>query len=275
MILTGDSREVLPTLPANSVDCIVTSPPYFQMRDYEHPDQIGGEETYQAYLSSLIHVFSLCRRILKDTGTLWVNIGDKYLNQQLIGLPWLLALTLQQNGWILRQDIIWHKPNAIPAGGTAQNKCTPSHEHIFLLTKQPSGYFFNIEAIKEKATGKRGGGSVFGGKKYSEDMNRKYESNPYHPTGYRCKRDVWSIPTQPYPGAHIAPFPEELPQTCILAGCPKEGVVLDPFCGSGTTGKVAYDLGRSFIGIELNPEYAKLAEQRVGTHIQSKLEVES
>lgn len=274
MILTGDARNILPTLPPNSVDCIVTSPPYFQMRDYDHPDQIGGEETYQDYLSSLIHVFLLCKNTLKETGTMWINIGDKYLNQQLVGLPWLLALSLQEAGWILRQDIIWSKPNAIPAGGTALNKCTPSHEHIFLLTKRPSEYHFDIEAIKEKATGK-GGGSVFGGKKYGEDMNRKFESNLYHPTGYRCKRDVWSIPTQPYSGAHFATFPEELPRTCILAGCPEGGVVLDPFCGSGTTGKVAYDLGRSFVGIELNPEYVKLAEQRVGTHIQSKLEVEA
>lgn len=274
MILSGDCRKVLTQLTPNSVDCIVTSPPYFQMRDYEHPDQIGREETYQEYLSSLIHVFLLCKPILKDTGTMWVNIGDKYLNQQLIGLPWLLAFSLQMNGWVLRQDIIWHKSNAIPAGGTALTKCTPSHEHIFLLTKQPSGYYFNNEAIKEKAAGK-GAGSVFGGKKYGEDMNRKYESNPYRPTGYRCKRDVWSIPTQPYAGAHFATFPEELPLTCILAGCPVDGVVLDPFCGSGTTGKAAYDSGRSFIGIELNPEYAKLAEQRVGNHIQSKLEVES
>lgn len=270
MILEGDCRKVLKTLQPDSVDCIVTSPPYFQMRDYAHPDQIGGEDTCEEYLAQLLSVFSVAKDILKDSGTMWINIGDKYHDCQLVGIPWLFAFLMKANGWVLRQDIIWNKPNAMPAGGTARNKCTPSHEHIFLFTKHRTKYHFNLDAIKEKSTGK-GKGSIFGGNKYGEDIHGKYTSNSYVPTGFRSKRDVWSIPTQHYSGAHFATFPEELPRTCILAGCPEGGVVLDPFCGSGTTGKVAYDLGRSFIGIELNPEYAMLAEQRIGGHIQSQL----
>lgn len=275
MIITGDCREVLKTVPANSVDCIITSPPYFQMRDYASPGQIGGEDSYQEYLLALLDVFGLCKDILKDDGTMWINIADKYQDSQLLGIPWSLALSLQKDGWILRQDIIWYKPNVMPAGGTAHNRCTPAHEHIFFFTKRPSGYNFNVDAIKEKANSEKGEGVAFGGKKYDESTSRKYSSNAYHPSGYRCKRDVWSIPTQAYNGPHIAPFPEELPRTCILAGCPEGGTVLDMFCGSGTVGKVAYDLGRKFIGIELNPEYSKLAESRAGKHIQTKLEVEA
>lgn len=303
MIHIGDSRDILKSLEPESVDCIVTSPPYYQMRDYGHENQIGAENSWQEYLSALVEVFSLAKDILKEDGTMWINLGDKYsgshngmgsidkkrllaedqrLNthwksceipeRNLMGLPWRLAFALQEMGWILRQDIIWHKPNAIPAGGSAPNKCTPAHEYIFLFTKKPTGYYFSTESIKERATG-NGEGSIFGGKKYDENTSRKFESNPYHVTGYRCKRDVWSICTQGYSGAHFATFPEEIPKTCILAGCPEGGTVLDPFCGSGTTGKVAYDLGREFIGIELNPDYAKLAEQRVGKHIQTKLGV--
>ena len=272
MIHIGDSRDILKSLEPESVDCIVTSPPYYQMRDYGHENQIGAENIWQEYIHALVEVFSLAKDILKEDGTMWVNLGDKYSDSHLMGLPWRLAFALQEMGWILRQDIIWHKPNAMPAGGFAPNKCTPAHEYIFLFTKKPTGYYFSTDSIKERATG-NGEGSIFGGKKYDENTSRKFESNPYHVTGYRCKRDVWSICTQGYSGAHFATFPEEIPKTCILAGCPECGTVLDPFCGSGTTGKVAYDLGREFIGIELNPDYAKLAEQRVGKHIQTKLEV--
>ena len=272
MIIIGDAREHLRTLRQNSVDCIVTSPPYYHMRDYAHEKQIGIESTPEEYVGSLIDVFSSAYLILKDSGTLWVNITDSYENRNLMGIPWRFALSMKAMGWTLRQEIIWHKPNALPAGGTALNKCTPSHESIYLFTKRPSGYYFNPDRIKERAVG-GGNGSVFGGKKYDETISRKFEPNKYTETGYRMKRDVWSICTQPYTGAHFATFPEELPKTCILAGCPDKGVVLDPFCGSGTTGKVAYDLGCEFIGIELNPEYAELAESRIGKHIQSKLEV--
>lgn len=274
MIIIGDCREVLSTLEDESVDCIVTSPPYYLKRDYGHDLQIGAESTWEEYLETLTKVFVEARRILKPEGTIWINIADVYIDGQLIGIPHRLAFALQCKGFFFRQDIIWHKPNAMPAGGTALNRCTPSHEHILFFTKHRSHYHFNINAIMERASGK-GEGAIFGGKKYGEEVNHYYESNPYHPTGYRCKRDVWSIPTQSYSGAHFATFPEELPRTCILAGCPEGGRVLDMFSGSGTTGKVAYDLGRQFIGIELNPEYAELSRKRCGGHIQSRLEVEA
>ena len=302
MIINGDVREVLPTLPDESVDCIITSPPYFQLRDYGgYSQQIGNEETYQEYLSNLVSVFSECKRILKNDGTMWLNLGDKYEDSNLLMLPARLAISLQDSGWYVRNEIIWDKPNAMPNGGKNPLKLDCSHEIIYLMTKQSSGYYFNIDAVKVKSTSvkpdnrecgyvralkygynvkshgdKSTGGRFnynFGGKKYPDNIkNDRYSGNEYQPSEYRRLRDVWHINTQPYSGAHFACYPEELVRRCILAGCRESGVVMDCFSGSGTTGKVAYDLGRQYIGIELNPEYVELSKKRMGNTMQKCLE---
>lgn len=271
MIYTGDARSVLKDLMFNvQVDCIVTSPPYWDMRNYDNSEQLGREETLEEYITNLFDIFYDAYYCLKDTGTLWVNIGDKYIDGELSGIPWKLADRLKAK-YYFKQDIIWYKPNAMPAGGTALKKCTPSHEHILFFTKERTDYYFDVEAIKEKAVTRRRSGSTFGGTKYGEEVHRKYSGREYIETGYRRKRDVWAIPTHSTGNEHPAPFPEDLPRNCILAGCPPGGCVLDMFCGSGTTGKAAYDLGRRFIGIELNPEYAAYAEKRIGTFKQATL----
>lgn len=279
MILTGDSREILPRLEPETIDCIITSPPYYQLRDYNVSGQIGTEQTPEDYITTLTAIFAAAKTLLKPRGTLWINIGDTYKNKNLLGIPWKLAFALQNNGWILRQDIIWAKPNPMPE--SVCNRCTKSHEYLFLLSKSPD-YYFDMDGIKEKARYQKensfntGSQCRYGGKKYSEHPDQFYRTksgNSYTYTGTRHPRSVWSIPTQPFPGDHFATFPEELVRRCILAGCPPDGLVLDPFCGSGTTGKVAHDLGRRFCGIELNAEYVQMAEKRIGSSRQSLLGV--
>lgn len=320
-IYQGNAIDVLKTFEDNSIDCCVTSPPYYALRDYGtgtwvggKPDcphyrtskssdktitghkrmqenkspvgdaiykdvcplcgairvdnQIGLEETPQKYIERLTEVFMEVHRVLKPEGTLWVNIGDSYNGsggnhkeghkndsgfqgnigvkyggkgakvdglkpKDLIGIPWMLAFSLRNAGWYLRQDIIWHKPNPMPESVT--DRCTKSHEYIFLMSKSQN-YYFDFEAIQE--------GSIDN-------------------IGKRNKRDVWSVSVKPFKEAHFATYPQELIAPCILAGCPQGGIVLDPFMGSGTTAIVASKLGRDYVGIELNPEYKEMAERRI------------
>lgn len=302
-VLQGDCLEVLKTLPDKSIDCCVTSPPYYGLRDYGVDGQIGLEETPEKYIEKLVDVFREVRRVLKDDGTLWLNIGDTYNNataggtkkqgnpmfnenrpsreltslpfrrasetckeKELIGIPWMLAFTLREDGWYLRQDIIWHKPNPMPE--SVKDRCTKSHEYIFLLSKKPQ-YYFDYEAIQEES--KWGGidkrtnqGRIaYEGKRTEGGIpNTKAQQSFVSITDKRNKRDVWSVATQAVKEAHFATFPEKLIEPCILAGCPVGGVVLDPFFGSGTTGRVATRLNRQYLGIELNPEYIDIAHKR-------------
>lgn len=262
----GDCLEVLKSLPDNSIQCCITSPPYYNLRDYDIDGQVGREESPKEYIKKLVDIFSEVRRILKDTGTVWINIGDtwaanrtyqvpstkggaKYSEAQgnggtgskvpngmkskdLIGIPWMLAFALRDAGWYLRQDIIWQKPNAMPE--SVKDRCVKSHEHIFLLTKSKT-YYFDYEAIKEDTKS---------GEK-------------------RSKRDVWSINTKPLKESHIAPYPTELVEPCILASTKENDWIIDPFGGSGTTSVVCELLNRNSLLIELNPEYVKIAKERI------------
>ncbi len=290
MILIGDCREILPTLEAESIDCCVTSPPYLGLRDYGNPNQIGSEDTIDHYVQTLVDVARKIRRVLKPEGTFWLNLGDKYTKEKcLMLLPSRVAIALIDDGWILRNEIIWAKTNPMPS--SAPDRCTNSHENIFLFAKQQK-YYFDQGAIAEPAytsdrRNSRGSKGVlghqnsglrqkFGGNKYPGIGQLFYSGNSYVPSGNRIKRDVWIVPTaasenQKEDVAHYAKFPEKLVQPCILTGCPVGGTVLDPFSGSGTTGKVAYQLGRQYIGIELNPVYAAASEKRIGNHIQTKI----
>lgn len=278
-ILQGDSREVLKRLPAETFHTCVTSPPYYGLRNYGVNGQIGIEKEPQLYIKQLVEVFREVRRVLKDDGTLWVNIGDSFAatggahngrsdNQRgvgarkahdagagdlgvrrppnglkpkdLIGIPWMLAFALRSDGWYLRSDIIWNKPNAMPE--SVRDRPTKAHEYIFLLSKSER-YYYDYEAVKE-------------------DVSKR--SNDRKPAEKRNRRSVWSVNTKPFKGAHFAVFPPELIKPCILAGTPEGGMVLDPFIGSGTTGVAAIDLGRQFTGIDLNPQYiTDIAEPRI------------
>jgi len=270
-IIQGDCRESLKTLTENSVNCCVTSPPYFGLRSYGGgEDEIGIEDRVEDYIQSLVDVFREVRRVLRPDGTLWLNLGDSYMAQKnvapppqtiggqrdmptgipgnrknqnglkhkdLIGIPWRVALALQADGWWLRQDIIWHKPNPMPE--SVEDRCTRAHEYIFMLSKK-SHYYYDHEAIKETT------------------MSGEEKKN---------KRSVWTVNTKGYKGAHFAVYPKQLVLPCILAGCPQDGTVLDPFNGSGTTGVVALQNNRRYIGLELNPEYVKLAEARIAEEV--------
>lgn len=280
-VLTGDSLAVLKTLPENSVHCCVTSPPYYALRDYEAEGQIGQENTSEEYIERLAAVFHELHRVLRPDGVLWLNISDTYSRhirqgakaKDLLGIPWRLALALRADGWYLRSDVIWEKNNAMPESVT--DRCTRSHEHIFQFAKTKR-YFFDAAAIAEPiapATLQRMKHGRSGSHKYAEHVpgqpvqkiNRIREAGVPEaelPT-HRNKRDVWHINTSCYSGAHFAVFPPKLAETCILAGCPKGGVVLDPFFGSGTTGLAAKRIGRHYIGIDLNPEFCRLAEERI------------
>ena len=325
-IYQGDSLEVLKTFEDNSIDCCVTSPPYYALRDYGVDGQIGVEETPEKYIERLTEVFMDVRRVLKPNGTLWLNIGDSYwgggwrgsvLNEHsgriqqgskgrhcgeqipsyngmsgvykpkdLIGIPWMLAFSLRNAGWYLRQDIIWQKGNPMPE--SVKDRCTKSHEYIFLMSKSQK-YYFDYEAIQEEATSSEKP-RIFGANN-QKGTSRNDIGRVYKPRTKNCqydgqvpntmhlkredgikdevyfvrnKRDVWSINVKPNKEAHFATYPPKLVSTCILAGCPEGGVVLDPFIGSGTTGIVANKLGRHYVGIELNPEYVEMAERRIG-----------
>lgn len=298
-VICGDALEALRTMEPESVYTCITSPPYYNLRDYGAPGQIGMEETPERYIQSLVEVFREVWRVLRKDGTLWINIGDSYATssgpqppgntrnkcghtsksvpdgykkKDMIGIPWLLAFALRADGWYLRQDIIWQKPNAMPE--SIRDRCTKSHEYIFLLSKSAK-YYFDAAAISEPITGKstkrylmQGGEQmpIFGGGKYGDnerEETRTKSGKPYKPKGRRNKRSVWSISTAGFKGAHFATFPEKLVEPCVLAGSPPGGTVLDPFAGSGTTGAVAKRLRRDFVGVEINPEYARMAEDRI------------
>lgn len=338
-IITGDCLESLKSLPDESVNYIVTSPPYYGLRDYGTGKWIGGdpncphygtskvsdntatghkammktgnavgdaiyktvcplcgavridkqiglEETPQEYIDRLVQVFRECKRVLSYDGTLWVNIGDSYWgsgignkdgikNKDMIGIPWMLAFALRDDGWYLRQDIIWHKPNPMPE--SVKDRCVKSHEYIFLLSKDAK-YFFDYKAIQEDAKWKndpRGGkGRIsYNGKRSAGGEKQKAQKSFVKISDKRNKRDVWSVATKAVKEAHFATFPEKLIEPCILAGCPVGGVVLDPFCGSGTTGIVSVRNERNFIGLELNPEYAEMSIRRISKEEQQGVQV--
>lgn len=299
-IIQGDALTVLQSLPAASVQTCVTSPPYFGLRDYNVNGQIGLEETPEAYVSALVAVFAEVRRVLREDGTVWLNLGDSYANdakwggatggkhvkalhgqdgtrnrlhtgipaKNLIGIPWRVAFALQSAGWIIRSDIIWHKTNAMPE--SVKDRPTKAHEYVFLLAKSER-YFYDAEAIREPGaewTGQAGTFARNGGK--SSNLVIPGQSYAIHrddrgdrvPAG-RNKRSVWSIATTPYAGAHFAVMAPELAQTCILAGSKPGDIVLDPFSGAGTTAYVAHKLSRAYLGIELNPEYVEMSRQRL------------
>jgi site-specific DNA-methyltransferase (adenine-specific) len=273
-VTCADALEKLRQFPDQLANCIVTSPPYYQQRDYVGAGQVGLEATPAAYVERLAAIFREARRVLADAGTLWLVMGDKYCAGQQLGIPWRVALALKDDGWILRSDIIWHKPNAMPS--SVKNRPTTDHEYIFFFTKT-TDYFYDADAIREPHvtfTAKsrmRGGRGHFGRRGSTPESGKNAgDSNlhdarwdqAFHPRG-RNKRTVWSVPLSKFREAHFAVFPEPLVETCILAGCPPGGVVLDPFLGSGTTAVVALRLGRSFLGIDCVPEYCDMARRRL------------
>lgn len=288
-ILTGDCRDVLRTLPDESVNCCVTSPPYFGLRDYGVDGQIGLEASPDAFVAEMVAVFREVRRVLRKDGTLWLNIGDSYAanrsyqvsqskhqtldfgksNAQRVpaGLkakdrmmvPARVALGLQADGWWLRDEIIWHKPNVMPS--SVEDRTTPSHEMVYMLTRS-ARYSYDLDAIKEQAVCDHPSGNGYA---RPEQVVRggRGASKGWTPTDLRQPRSVWSICTQPYGEAHFATMAPDLVEKCIKAGCPAGGAVLDPFGGAGTTGLVADRLGRDAILIELNPAYATMARDRL------------
>ncbi len=269
-IHTGGALSVLRSMPAGEVQTCITSPPYYGLRDYGHDGQIGLEETPGAYVAQLVEVFREVRRVLRDDGTLWLNLGDRYgAGKQLFGMPWSVAFALQDDGWIMRQDIIWHKPNPMPE--SVRDRCTKAHEYLFLLAKRDR-YYYDADAIKERAS--RGAhvrkrSSTF--KKVGSQGGRFGSHDKGSPIvvcdGFRNRRSVWTVATKPYKSAHFATYPPGLARPCVLAGSPVGGLVLDPFTGSGTTGEVAIRCRRSFVGIELNPTYADMARARVAASV--------
>ena len=295
-IINADVLEGLSQLKSESVNCCVTSPPYWGLRDYGVEGQLGLEDTPEEYVSRMVDVFKEVKRVLKSDGTLWLNLGDSYAANRsyqvmdkkwrdvgntkssevppglkpkdLVGIPWRVAFALQADGWYLRQDIIWHKPNPMPE--SVRDRCTKAHEYIFLLSKSVK-YYYNIDAVREPCAEEKTAGQnstvrskahLPGNKQNGRGVGCKMPEKWNNPSG-RNKRSVWTIPTKPYKGAHFAVFPPDLIQPCILAGCPEGGTVLDPFMGSGTTLEVARKNGCKGIGIELNPEYVKLAKKRL------------
>ena len=284
-IINRDALYALRELPSESVHCAVTSPPYYALRDYGLDAQIGREDMPEQYIEKLTDVFRELRRVLRPDGTLWLNIADTYCGTQqkgnckqkdLIGIPWLLAFSLRSDGWYLRSDIIWQKENPMPE--SCKDRPTRCYEHIFLLTKSKN-YYYDAAAIAEPISPKTAARYRMGrsaNSKYAAEvpgqgkvqgLNKArrggYYDDALMPTT-RNRRDVWTINTVPYKGGHFAAFPPKLAETCIMAGCPKGGVVVDPFFGSGTTGLAAKSLDRHYIGIEINAEYCVLARARIG-----------
>jgi DNA modification methylase len=347
LIIVGDNRQTLKTLDAQSVQTVITSPPYWGLRDYgtatwvggdescthrreskysentatghaksglegigdaiykdvcprcgakREDDQIGLEVSPEDYVEQLCLVFDEVWRVLKDDGTLWLNLGDTYVGsgskgslvdpkqpegrngqavamnnkvsglkpKDMIGIPWRVALALQSRGWYLRQDIIWAKPNPMPE--PVLDRCTKSHEYIFLMSKSPK-YFFDNKAIAEPTVFEGGGKGIrFGGNKYGDSDDPKHATksgNVYEVSDTRNKRDVWTVAPSRYKEAHFATYPPELILPCVLAGSKADDLILDPFSGSGTTGEVAMSQGRNYLGLELNPEYALMSEKRL------------
>lgn len=259
-ILIGDCLNTLKTLPAKSINTCITSPPYFGLRDYGRDGQLGMETTPDEFVEALVRVFRDVRRVLRDDGTVWLNLGDSYGKRgQLHGIPWRVALALQDDGWTLRQDIIWHKPNPMPE--SVKTRCTKAHEYVFLLSKG-SRYYYDNEAAKEPSVDPTRVRSDAIGHTQRKLAGRPVDRQASQ-SAKRNRRSVWTVTTRPYKGAHFATFPPDLIAPCILAGCPEGGTVLDPFGGSGTTAGVAVAHDRQAILCELNPEYAELVPERV------------
>jgi DNA modification methylase len=263
-ILLGDVRDRLADIESGSVRCVVTSPPYWGLRDYGHDGQIGLEQTPDGYVAELVAVFREVRRVLADDGTVWLNLGDSYaLGKQLGGVPWRVAFALQADGWWLRQDIIWHKPNPMPESVT--DRCTKAHEYVFLLSKS-ARYYFDAEVMREpqitKQTARYKGTSAQDGYNAASG-NHRDKSGSYGDGETRNRRSVWTITTKPFRGAHFAVMPEALAEPCVLAGSAPGDLVLDPFTGSGTVAVVALRHDRRFVGVELNPEYLTIATERI------------
>ena len=275
-VLLGDVRKQSHKLQDNFFQCIITSPPYFGHRNYsgDNPDEIGQEEYFNDYINNLVQTFNIIKPKLHENGLLWLNIGDTYRDKNLLGIPWRVALALQSNGWILRSDIIWHKPNAMPS--SVKNRPTVDHEYVFMFSKSGE-YFYNADAIREphitftEKSKMRGGRNHFG-KKNGTPENGKNSGNlnlhngrwdqAFHPNG-RNKRTVWEIPLSKYRDTHFAVFPEKLVENCLLASTQINDFVLDPFTGSGTTGVVSLKYNRNFIGIELVEKYQKMSQRRI------------
>ena len=310
-IICGDALETLKNFPDESINCSITSPPYYGLRDYHKKEQIGREKTVEEYLDRLINVFREVRRVLKKDGTCFIVIGDSYAgtsskkeqrdpkypkgrngqnpsitqkvlgykSKDLMGIPWRLAFALREDGWYLRSDIIWHKENAMPEA--CKDRPTRSYEHIFLLSKS-SRYYYDYEQMSEpmKEVSKKRyvRGRSEDNKYLKEDagisiqkINEAREYGQYKGDNipqFRNKRDIWTINTTSFRGNHYAAFPPKLVEICMLAGCPKGGVILDPFIGSGTVGFVALMQDRNYIGIELNEEYVNLARKRIKTEVK-------
>ena len=337
-ILVGDVRARLAELPDESVHCVVTSPPYWGLRDYGVPGQLGLEATSDEYVATMVEVFRDVRRVLRRDGTLWLNLGDTYSGscggyglgdrgqigeqgerwtrpgyrdgnhrppsaatlpglkrKDLVGVPWRVALALQADGWYLRSDIIWHKTNPMPE--SVRDRPTRAHDYLFLLAKSRR-YHYDVDAIMQPTTGTahpRGGTGVgqkaktptgwdtgpgahnglagrYPRKRPRPRQNASFHSSVKELVDRRNSRTVWSIPTQAFPQAHFATFPEALVEPCIRAGCPVDGIVLDPFLGSGTTALVALKLGRHYVGVELNPGYVAMAERRLRAEVPLLME---
>lgn len=273
-IYFGDALKTLAALPSELIDCTVTSPPYYQQRDYTGNDQIGLEQTPEEYIERLVAVFRETLRATTGSGSLWLVLGDKYVDGELLGMPWRVALALKEIGWRLRSDVIWHKPNAMPS--SVKTRPTIDHEYIFFFTKSKD-YFYDADAIREPhvtfsdKSKMRGGRGHFGKRgstpeqgKNSGDVNLHDArwDQAFHPKG-RNKRTVWSISLSKFREAHFAVFPESLVETCIQASCPTDGNVLDPFSGSGTVALVAQRLQRHYIGIDCVEEYCQMARRRL------------
>lgn len=302
-IYQGDTLDVLKTFPRETVQCVVTSPPYWGLRNYGIEGQLGLEKTPEEYVEKLTEIFREVKRVLREDGTCWLNLGDSYCGtggkgkhrdtkysegrnsqetsiskriaglkqKDLVGIPWRVAFALQADGWHLRQDIIWHKPNPMPE--SVKDRCTKAHEYIFLLTKAPK-YYFDHYSIQEKSVSNdgrkpyargqvdnRGDGHDRGG---GGELRTNRNQNARWCTEMRNKRSVWGITLRCFKGAHFATFPPQLPTLCIKAGTKEGDIVLDPFMGAGTVGVVAKELKRNYIGIELNPTYIEMANKRIG-----------
>lgn len=270
----GDALTVAQSLPTACIDTIVTSPPYFRQRDYDSELQIGQESSPGEYVQRLADLFSELHRVTKPTGSAWMVIGDKYVNGELMGMPWRVCLALKETGWRLRSDCIWQKPNAMPS--PTKTRPTIDHEYIFFFSHSKN-YFYDADAIREPHVtfsekskmkggrnhfGKRGGTPEQGKNSGDSNLHDGRWDQAFHPKG-RNKRTVWSIPLSKFRDAHFAVYPEALVETCIKASCPEHGVVLDPFSGAGTTAMTALKLNRKFLAIDCNDEYNAIAKKRL------------
>lgn len=309
----GEVLDILHTLPDESVNCCVTSPPYWGLRDYGHDNQLGLERAPEEYVARMVQIFREVRRVLRMTGTLWLNLGDSYAGsgmggnpenspfqkqatnagslipghkplsglkpKDLVGIPWRVAFALQADGWYLRQDIIWHKPNPMPESVT--DRCTKSHEYVFLMSKSAK-YYYDNDAIKEQANydGRKDevmkGSAKYANGYFPTDVNtqtiavhghERWKHKDDEGNRLRNKRSVWTVTTKPFKEAHFATYPRDLIRPMIQAGCPADGVVLDPFMGSGTTAIEAIYQGKRYIGIDLNPDYCAMAAKRIDAEI--------